>query len=132
MNLGHQAVVLIKVYLIWLTRFPFNYIISGFILGVSSSGTEVALVYFKIASRYKLIGIPILIIDDESGYDLIIGNNVVHAHRWSTLWKEDEFFIHFNNPNHKPVKASFSSDTASITVTNISFELQPNQLPLAS
>ena len=113
-------------------RFPYKYRIAGFIPGIASQGTEVVLLDFQLESGYTLRRVPMLIIDDTSPYDMIIGNNVTRAQKWNSFWKEDEFYIEMNHTGFKPVKASFLSNSSLDTVTIMAYELQPNQSVMAA
>ena len=108
-------------------RIPYSHRIAGFIPNAETCGTEVAYVSFTLDSGYSLERIPMLVVDDSSPYDVIIGNNIVRARRWNSYWDNDDFYVDFNNSIYKPVKATFLSDSSLSTVTVAAFELQPFQ-----
>ena len=108
-------------------RIPYGHRIAGFIANAETSSNEVAYVSFTLDSGYPLERIPMLVVDDSSPYDIIIGNNIVRARRWNNYWDNDDFYVDFNNPTYKPVKATFLSDSSLSTVTIAALELQPMQ-----
>ena len=108
-------------------RVPYKFTIEGFVPGAIKKGDEVAMVTFKLENGYTVHRIPMLVSDDTCKYDMVIGNNVVRAHRWSNFWTDDDYFVDFGQPENKPVKAYFLSDSSFSAVSVNTFTLQPSQ-----
>ena len=68
-----------------------NFNIEGFIPNKTRKTNQVAYLDFKLETGHLLKNIPFIII--ESNYDVLIGNNLVRAHRWANCWKNSDFYL---------------------------------------
>ena len=75
-----------------------NFTIEGFVPNKLSKTDKVAYLDFKLETGHMLKDVPFIVI--ESNYDVLIGNNLVRAHRWANYWKNDDFYIDvgYNQP----------------------------------
>jgi hypothetical protein len=115
------------------SRVPYPFTVSGFMPDMKTIGSEVALVDLRIGpSGYTLEKIPMIILENDSNYNLIIGNNIVRSQKWNSYWKDEGFFIDLNDQKHaQPIKASFLSDSSLSAVTMMTYTLQPTQSVMA-
>jgi hypothetical protein len=65
--------------------------IEGFIPNKQKKSSQVAYLDFRLETGYLIKNIPFIVI--ESNYDILIGNNLVRAHRWANCWKNQDYYI---------------------------------------
>ena len=69
--------------------------IQGVIRKASKKADKIAYLDFQLETGHWLKNVPFVVFD--TGNDILIGNNLIRAHRWANCWKNDNFYIDLGN-----------------------------------
>ena len=94
-----------------------NFNIEGFIPNKLSKTSKVAYLDFKLETGYLIKNVPFIVV--ESNYDILIGNNLVRAHRWANCWRNEDFYIDIGN-NQPLVPTYLKNSEEAISTTAVS------------
>ena len=98
-----------------------NLNIKGVIQKASEKANKIAYLDFQLETGYWLKNVPFVVFD--SGNDILIGNNLIRAHRWANCWKNDNFYIDIGN--NEPLiptyltKPSENKEIGAITISKM-------------
>jgi hypothetical protein len=65
--------------------------VEGAVGGAKEEVKQIAYLDFKLETGYTIHDVPFMIL--ETGGDVLIGNNLIRAHRWANCWKNSNFYI---------------------------------------
>ena len=98
--------------------------ITGIVPEAATEGTEIVYLSFSCDTGFILKNVPMLVIPKAKG--IILGSSLVVAHKWSSYWEGDEFFIEMHK-DEKPVRAVFLPDSTASAATISCVSLQPKE-----
>ena len=65
--------------------------VEGAVGGATEEIKQIAYLDLKLETGYTIRDVPFLVL--ETGNDVLIGNNLIRAHRWANCWKNSNFYI---------------------------------------
>jgi hypothetical protein len=87
----------------------------------SSKANKIAYLDFQLETGYWLKNVPFVVFD--TGNDILIGNNLIRAHRWANCWKNSNFYIDIGN--NEPLIPTYNSsiphdkEIAAVSISDI-------------